>query len=739
MGVDKLKTNFAPNKIQKMKKHTLRLTALFLILAFGQHALKAQCSGGQAAYSINANNIAAQVHTSGDLWFDGDANYELPIGSGVHALYAGGLWFGGIDPGGNLHVAAQTYGANSGNFEFWPGPIPNNTPPTSDLCDKFDRFFDIEKTDILAHIADWNDNGQIDGTPPSDILGWPAQGNPYFFDAHGFDLPFSPVHFAPFHDENQDGLYDPYDGDYPRVNGDKAVWWVFNDIGGIHANSQGLPIGMEVQAMAYAYNSDSESLKNTTFYDFRTIYWGNEPLNDFFIGLWVDPDLGCWSDDYIGSAPEENMGFVYNGDANDEDCSGLSGYGENIPVVGIKKIRSRPLALDTMQHFSYYFNQNSGASSGQTDPSAADQYYNYLRGLWKDGIPISQGGNGYDLNAPAYPFAFDGSEINGQPWTECTVNSTPSDRRFLMTYDGGTLNPGEINEFTFAVTAKMDVPHPCPDVSGLVDDMDAIADFDQQQLGAGDNQYLFPVAFFDGTKQPGSTVVAFTDHSYYNPTEWTWDFGDGNTSTDQNPSHTYADEGTYEVCLTAANTHGSGIFCKNINVVLPAAPTADFSFSANFLEVNFSDLSGNGPTEWTWDFGDGNTSSEQNPTHIYDVPGLYTVCLIASNAGGSDSTCQEVNLQPNAVNESIAAISMRLFPNPAQQQTMLQLQLEQVTSLDITLRNSFGQTTQQLLTRQQAMQGQLNIPIDLRDFPKGVYWLEVKSTLGARLERLVVQ
>ena len=722
-----------------MKKHILLLIALFLVLAFGQNTINAQCSGGQAAYSLNANNIAAQVHTSGDLWLDGDANYELPIGSGIHALFAGGLWLGGIDPGGNLHLAAQTYGANSGNFEFWPGPIPNNTAPTSDLCEAFDRFFPVEKTDILAHIADWNDNGQIDGTPPNDILGWPALGNPYFFSIHGFDLPASTTHFAPFHDENQNGIYDPYDGDYPKVNGDKAVWWVFNDIGGIHANSQGLPVRMEVQAMAYAYNSDSESLKNTTFYDFKTIYWGVEPLNEFYFGLWVDPDLGCWSDDFIGSVPEENMAYVYNGDSNDEDCSGLSGYGENIPVVGIKKIRSRPSALDTMQHFSYYFNQSSGASPAQTDPSFANEFYNYLRGLWLDGTPISQGGNGYNPGAPAYPYTFDGSEINGQPWTECTANSTPGDRRFLMSYDGGTLFPGEINEITFAVTAKLDVPHPCPDISGLVDDMNAIAVFDLLQLGAGDDQYLSPVAFFDVNEQPGSTVVAFTDHSYYNPTEWTWDFGDSNTSTDQNPSHTYASEGTYEVCLTAANANGSGVFCKNINVVLPAAPTADFSFSANFLEVDFTDLSGNQPNEWLWDFGDGNTSADQNPTHVFGVGGLYTVCLTASNAVGSDSSCQEVNLQPNSVSEPLAALSMRLFPNPAQQQTMLQLKLEQATTLDIALRNSFGQTIQQLATRQQVMQGQLNIPIDLVDFPKGVYWVEVKSTRGSRLERLVVQ
>ena len=722
-----------------MKKQILFPTILFLTLAFGQNTGMAQCTSGQAAYSLNANNIVAQVHTSGDLWFDGDANYELPAGSGIHALFAGGLWFGGIDAGGNLHTAAQTYGASSGNYEFWPGPVLDDGMTNSDLCENYDKFFPIEKTDILAHITDWNDNGQIDITPPNDILGWPAKGNPHFFDVHGFDLLDRTAHFAPFHDENQDNIYDPYDGDHPKVNGEKAVWWVFNDVGGVHGSTQGLPIGMEVQVLAYAYDSESEALKNTTFYDFKTLYWGNENLDNFYMGFWVDPDLGCWSDDYIGCVPDENMAFVYNGDANDENCSGLTGYGENIPVVGIKKIRSKPLVLDDMQHFSYYFNQNAGVSTALTDPSSAPEYYNYLQGLWRDGVPISKGGNGYNPMTPPHPFAFDGSDFDGQPWTECTANSVPGDRRFLMSYDGGTLFPGEINEITFAVTAKMDVPHPCPDISGLVDDMNAIADFDQKQLDAGNEQYLLPVAFFEGQNQLGTTSFDFTDHSYYSPTEWAWDFGDGNTSTEQNPSHTYADEGTYEVCLTASNVHGSGVFCKNIHVVLLSAPAADFTFTTNNLEAIFTDLSENAPTEWAWDFGDGNTSTQQNPTHTYSTYDIYTVCLTASNAVGSDSTCQTVDLGSSFTKENIAGLEIDLFPNPAQESATLQLDLVQPLILDVTLRNSFGQIIRPLMSTQQIMPSQQLLPIDLIGIPKGVYWLEVKSPVGAWSERLVVQ
>lgn len=78
-------------------------------------------------------------------------------------------------------------------------------------------------------------------------------------------------------------------------------------------------------------------------------------------------------------------------------------------------------------------------------------------------------------------------------------------------------------------------------------------------------------------------------------------------------------------------------------------PTASFSFSPTApqpgAEVSFSDESTGGPTSWTWDFGDGETSAEQNPSHIYTTAGSKTVTLVVSNASGSDSVVQELSVQ----------------------------------------------------------------------------------------------
>jgi PKD repeat protein len=155
-----------------------------------------------------------------------------------------------------------------------------------------------------------------------------------------------------------------------------------------------------------------------------------------------------------------------------------------------------------------------------------------------------------------------------------------------------------------------------------------------------------PVADFSASPTSGTAPldVAFTDNSTNNPSSWSWDFGDGSTSSAQNPTHTYSSPGTYTVKLTATN--GSGSDTKNrtdyISVtVFVSPPAADFSASPTSgtapLAVSFSDNSMNSPTNWSWDFGDGSTSSLQNPTHTYSSPGTYTVKLTATNLGGSDT------------------------------------------------------------------------------------------------------
>ena len=161
------------------------------------------------------------------------------------------------------------------------------------------------------------------------------------------------------------------------------------------------------------------------------------------------------------------------------------------------------------------------------------------------------------------------------------------------------------------------------------------------------NQYItvmsIPKADFVADKTRGASpmTVTFTDKSLNAPTSWKWDFGDGSTATEQNPTHGYTSLGVYSVTLTATNKDGSDSTTKVNYIVTTLGPIAEFKADrqvgkAPFI-VEFTDLSSNNPTSWSWDFGDGTTSSEQNPRHIYMREGTYDVSLTATNQYGSNT------------------------------------------------------------------------------------------------------
>ncbi len=153
-----------------------------------------------------------------------------------------------------------------------------------------------------------------------------------------------------------------------------------------------------------------------------------------------------------------------------------------------------------------------------------------------------------------------------------------------------------------------------------------------------------PVAQFSATPLSGTAPlsVTFTDASTNTPTSWAWDFGDGGTSTLQNPTNEFTAAGTYTVTLTATNAGGSDSETKTGYVTVTGATPPVAAFSATPLSgtvpltVTFTDESTNTPTSWAWTFGDGSTSTEQNPSHTYNTAGTYTVTLTATNTGGSD-------------------------------------------------------------------------------------------------------
>lgn len=158
-----------------------------------------------------------------------------------------------------------------------------------------------------------------------------------------------------------------------------------------------------------------------------------------------------------------------------------------------------------------------------------------------------------------------------------------------------------------------------------------------------------PTAAFEATPVTGYAPlnVVFTDTSAPGTSpivSWAWNFGDGASSSTQHPTHRYATEGTYTVSLTVATAVGTDTQTQSTLIIVSPgiAPTAEFTadpITGNApLTVHFTDTStaGSAPiTAWEWNFGDGETSTEQSPTHTYDTPGVYSVSLTLTSDSGS--------------------------------------------------------------------------------------------------------
>lgn len=147
-----------------------------------------------------------------------------------------------------------------------------------------------------------------------------------------------------------------------------------------------------------------------------------------------------------------------------------------------------------------------------------------------------------------------------------------------------------------------------------------------------------------------SLAVEFADSSYPTGTvlAWYWDFGDGNTSTQQNPSHIYQNDGVYTISLTIDDDAGCTYTSTLPDAIIyDSYPDPAFNPSATNIcrgvTVDFTNFT-TGATSYLWDFGDGGTSTDQNPSYTYDADGLYTISLTATNERGCDTTLTFVDM-----------------------------------------------------------------------------------------------
>jgi len=148
---------------------------------------------------------------------------------------------------------------------------------------------------------------------------------------------------------------------------------------------------------------------------------------------------------------------------------------------------------------------------------------------------------------------------------------------------------------------------------------------------------------------PPNTLLTFsTPLDYYNFPSYQWNFGDGQTATGTNPTHTYTDAGTYTVSITMPDEVNGMLTTYSETVEIVEAPTANFTANTTAglspLTVQFTDSSTGDPASWAWQFGDGQTATTQNPVHTYDAAGIYSVNLTVTNAYGTDSLVKNITV-----------------------------------------------------------------------------------------------
>ena len=221
--------------------------------------------------------------------------------------------------------------------------------------------------------------------------------------------------------------------------------------------------------------------------------------------------------------------------------------------------------------------------------------------------------------------------------------------------------------------------------------------------------------------------VSFSNNGSIN--YWNWSFGDGNSSSVQNPCHTYTAAGTYSVSLIVANT-GSDTDTTVVPITVNPTPFAGYSSTLTGNVVTFTNTS-TGGTMYTWDFGDGNFSNLQNPNpYSYWTAGTYTICLTVTNTFSCTSVyCQSVTITTVGINETDISSSIIISPNPSNGQFSVQSSEIKVQSFEIY--NLVGEKIFQKTLNPKSETINLNAG-------DGIYFLKLKTQAGDVTKKIII-
>ena len=241
-----------------------------------------------------------------------------------------------------------------------------------------------------------------------------------------------------------------------------------------------------------------------------------------------------------------------------------------------------------------------------------------------------------------------------------------------------------------------------------------------------------PVAAFNVNNNTlcAGTAVVFNDQTSGNPSTLAWNFGDGGQSSLQNPSYTYNNGGVYDVRLITSNPAGFDTLVQNAFVTVLEA---DFSSNtgSSSLNVNFNDLSF-GANNWAWNFGDGNSSTLQNPNHSYTAAGTYTVTLTIN--GQCSKTLQITVGSVDVANTQDIGFEVNLSPNPAKDLLRLDFSSVPTTSIDLEIMSIDGRIVYSTIIEAMTQQYEINCS----KLSAAMYYVRLKSGDKTISKKLII-
>lgn len=441
-------------------------TSIMCLLAFeqalSQGSVSQSTSNSQVTYWASNNGVMFNNPLPGST-----GGYFIPKDSLVSAIFAMSPMITATDMNGQLKGAVAKYQSS----DFFPGPIATDYTSTGYTNAWVVSIWSMTKAAVDNHIAHWMDAGYV--VPPG-IASWPAHGNTVNGEA---------LLLAPFHDNNSDQYYDPTDGDYPLILGDKATYLILNDMKGVHPSGID-PMNLEMHLMYYQYENASDPVLTQTTFVQTTLYnRGTIDLSNLRFGHIIDFDLGNPMDDYIGTSIAQQMAYVYNGDLNDEPFSGHPGYGVNPPAIGVISLDGNLTSNVPVQAMNF--------------PSTGIQYNNLLNGFDVSGNQI--------LDGSGAPTTYIFNQAGASGWNELTENNMSGDRIVASGHAVANFPPGAALVYNHAVVyARSDSGTIFSSVDSLFDVADHIQDF-----------YDNSIATLDVTELNSSTALEFT--IYPNP------------------------------------------------------------------------------------------------------------------------------------------------------------------------------------------------------------------------------